>query len=183
MLTAKTQVVDRVVGLKLGADDYLTKPFNAHELRARLRAGRRIVELQEELLLAREALREQATHDGLTGVRNRAAILDLLEEETSRSGRERQPLAVLMVDLDHFKQINDTFGHQTGDTVLLETARRMKAMLRSYDAVGRYGGEEFLVIVPGCSPSATASQAERLRLAIGTEPFRLPGAKHRSLAA
>jgi len=83
---------------------------------------------------------------------------------------------VLMVDLDHFKQINDTFGHQTGDTVLLETARRMKAMLRSYDAVGRYGGEEFLVIVPGCSPSATASQAERLRLAIGTEPFRLPGA-------
>src|SRR6185436_5322081 len=112
LLTARTDSQDLVEGMDAGADDYLTKPFNAQELRVRLRAGNRILDLQEELVLAREALRDQATHDGLTGLLNRAAILELLQNELLRCGRERQPVSVLLADLDRFKQINDTFGHQ-----------------------------------------------------------------------
>src|ERR1700730_5748514 len=120
LLTARTDSQDLVEGMEAGADDYLTKPFNATELRARLRAGRRIVELQEELMLAREALRQQATHDGLTGLLNRSAILEVLHNELARAQRESQPLSLLMVDLDHFKQVNDEFGHLAGDAVLRE---------------------------------------------------------------
>jgi two-component system cell cycle response regulator len=172
LLTARTESGDLVEGMEAGADDYLTKPFNAHELRVRLRAGRRILDLQEELLVAREALREQATHDSLTGLLNRACILDTLNSELARAGRESQSLAVLIVDLDRFKRINDTFGHPAGDAVLREAARRMKAAVRRYDAVGRYGGEEFLIVLPGCGLSDAASQAERIREAVSAEPFR-----------
>jgi len=174
LLTARTMAEDLVEGMEAGADDYLTKPFHAHELRVRLRAGRRIVDLQEELLLAREALRDQATRDGLTALWNRAAILELLRRELSRAARERAPLAVLMVDLDHFKQVNDTHGHQAGDAVLREAACRMKAVVREYDSIGRYGGEEFLLILPGCDLSSTVAEAERLRLAFASEPFSVP---------
>jgi diguanylate cyclase (GGDEF)-like protein len=173
LLTARTLAEDLVEGMEAGADDYLTKPFHAHELRVRLRAGRRIVDLQEELLLAREALRDQATRDGLTGLWNRATVLDLLRQEMSRSAREHSPLAVLMVDLDHFKRVNDTYGHQAGDAVLREAARRMKGVVRNYDSIGRYGGEEFLLILPGSDLSATVAEAERLRLAFASEPFHL----------
>jgi two-component system cell cycle response regulator len=171
LLTARTDSQDLVEGMEAGADDYLTKPFNATELRARLRAGRRIVELQEELMLAREALREQATHDGLTGLLNRSAIMEVLHNEVARSRRGSQPLSILMVDLDHFKLVNDEFGHLAGDAVLREASARMRAVVRRYDSVGRYGGEEFLVVLPGCDSVAAAAEAERLRLSLSSTPF------------
>ena len=174
LLTAKTEQKDLVEGMDAGADDYVTKPFNAHELRVRLRAGRRILDLQEQLLLAQDALREQATHDGLTGLWNRTSILEILQKEAARSAREEQPLAVLMADLDNFKRINDTHGHMVGDSVLRETARRLRSHIRTYDAIGRYGGEEFLVVLPGCDRSGGLAQAERLRASIDHKCFPTP---------
>src|SRR5204863_4686358 len=137
--------------------------------------GRRILDLQEQLLEAQEALREQATHDGLTGLWNRTSILEILEKEAARSARETLPLAVLMADLDNFKSVNDTFGHLAGDHVLRESARRLRNNIRNYDALGRYGGEEFLVVLPGCDESGGMAQAERLREAIGGEPILTSG--------
>ncbi|MGB7760621.1 MAG: diguanylate cyclase [Bryobacteraceae bacterium] len=171
LLTARTDSQDLVEGMEAGADDYLTKPFNAQELRVRLRAGRRILDLQQQLMEAREALRVQATHDALTGLLNRGRVLEILAAETARSRRELRPLAVLMVDLDHFKRINDTRGHQAGDAVLREAAHRMQAATRQYDAPGRYGGEEFLVVLPGCGARDGYAQAERIRQAFAGEPF------------
>ncbi len=172
LLTARTQAQDLVEGMEAGADDYLTKPFNAHELRVRLRAGRRILELQEQLLLAREALRDQATHDSLTGLWNRASILENLHTELARARRESKPLALLIIDLDRFKLVNDTHGHLMGDAVLQEAARRMKSAIRRYDAAGRYGGEEFLIVLPGCEGDGARAQAERIREAVAAGPFR-----------
>jgi len=171
LLTARTESQDLIQGMDAGADDYLTKPFNAHELRVRLNAGRRILMLQQELLLAREKLRDQATHDSLTGLLNRGCILEKLDEEISRTRRANEPLSVVMADLDRFKLINDTYGHLAGDTVLREGARRLKTTARCYDAVGRYGGEEFLIVLPGCDTTDAAVQAERMRDAMASVPF------------
>ena len=171
LLTARTESQDLVEGMEAGADDYLTKPFNAQELRVRLRAGRRILDLQQQLMEAREALRVQATHDALTGLLNRGRVLEVLLTEIARSERELRPLALLMVDLDRFKQVNDTLGHTAGDAVLREAARRMKAATRPYDSPGRYGGEEFLVVLPGCSARDACAQAERIREAFAGEAF------------
>ncbi len=174
LLTARTESQDLIEGMNAGADDYLTKPFNAHELRVRLHAGRRILDLQEELLKAREALRDQATHDGLTGLLNRTSILEKLDDELSRATRAGTPVSVLMADLDRFKSINDTFGHLAGDAVLREAAHRLKSAARRYDSVGRYGGEEFLIVLPGCDATQAAVQAERMRDALGATPFSTP---------
>jgi len=170
LLTARNDKQDLIEGLESGADDYITKPFDKQELEVRLRAGRRILELQAELVAAREALREQATRDPLTCLWNRYSILDILNRELQRSQRERISLSVVMADLDHFKQINDTWGHLAGDAVLREAARRMQLSLRNYDAVGRYGGEEFLVVLPGVELPEAESLAERLRTAVGADP-------------
>jgi len=166
LLTAKDAKESIVEGLESGADDYLTKPFNPQELKARIRVGLRVLGLEDNLVQAREVMRFKATHDALTEVWNRGAILETLESEVWRSRRERVSLGVLIMDLDHFKAINDTHGHQTGDTVLREIAKRMKAGVRPYDAVGRYGGEEFIILLPGCSRSALHETAERLRNAV-----------------
>jgi diguanylate cyclase (GGDEF)-like protein len=168
LLTARTESRDLVEGMDAGADDYLTKPFRNHELRVRLRAGSRILDLQEALMRAREALREQATHDALTGLHNRGSIMDIMHNELARAGREGLPLALLLADLDHFKLINDTNGHIAGDAVLRESAQRMKSALRRYDSVGRYGGEEFLVVLPGSHGATACSQAERIREAVAS---------------
>jgi diguanylate cyclase (GGDEF)-like protein len=170
LLTARADSQDLVHGMDAGADDYLTKPFIAHELRVRLRAGCRILDLQRELLQTREALREQATHDGLTMLFNRTAIIEVLRHEIARAERESEPLAVLMIDLDRFKDINDTYGHLDGDTVLREAARRMKSSGRCYDSIGRYGGEEFLIVLPGCDAVDARAQAERVRESLAEAP-------------
>jgi diguanylate cyclase (GGDEF)-like protein len=170
LVTAKGQREDILEGLEAGADDYVTKPFDPHELRARLRAGSRIIELQQQLLLAQEQLRVEATHDSLTGLWNRGAILEILQREIARSIRQKTPIAAMMADLDLFKTINENYGYLAGDVVLREAARRMLSSVRAYDAIGRYGGDEFL-IVTDVRESAAHRQAERLRVCIGTELF------------
>ena len=173
LLTAKSQTDDIIAGLDAGADDYLTKPFDANELRVRLRAGRRIVDLQTELIEAREQLRQLANHDSLTGLWNRAAICGNLQQELERAEREQLPLSVVLADIDFFKRINDTYGHLAGDAALRETSRRMKSMLRPYDGIGRYGGEEFLLVLPGCDNEAAVALAERIRECIEASPLAL----------
>jgi two-component system, cell cycle response regulator len=170
LVTAKDDKQDLVRGLEAGADDYLSKPFDRDELRARLRTGRRILTLQAEQLKAREELQLQATHDGLTGTWNRNAILDLLHREYDLAARSGNTIGVIMLDVDHFKRVNDTYGHLAGDQVLIEAARRMQQAVRSYDLVGRYGGEEFLVVSPDCNKEQIQVCAERIRLAMEEQP-------------
>jgi len=171
LLTSKSLKEDLIEGMEAGADDYVTKPFDQHELKVRLRAGTRIIDLQRELVAAKDELREQATKDFLTRIWNRSSILDILHRELMRGGREKRPVGVVLADLDHFKSVNDTYGHFAGDAVLREFARRMQISIRAYDAIGRYGGEEFLVILPGCDKSATLDKAERMRAALDAEPM------------
>ena len=167
LLTSKEAKADVIAGLESGADDYLTKPFNPEEVKARLRTGLRILDLEDRLIEAREDMRFKATHDGLTSLWNRGVILDLLGRELSRSHREHTSTSILLCDLDHFKKVNDAYGHLAGDEVLRETARRMLASVRSYDFVGRYGGEEFLIVLNNCKPAYGFARAEEIREAIG----------------
>lgn len=173
LLTSKSQREDIVEGLRSGADDYVVKPFDRHELEVRVRVGRRIIDLQAQLLEAQEALRDQATRDALTRIWNRASILEILDREVCRAVRERRPLGVAMMDIDHFKSINDSLGHLAGDEALKETAFRLSGGMRSYDSFGRYGGEEFLFVVPGCEDKNLVAYAERLRHVIESDPYRL----------
>lgn len=172
LLTARGQKNDLLRGLESGADDYLTKPFDSQELRARLHVGERILALQGHLIAAREELRFRATHDLLTGLANRATVLDAAHREHSRQMRENGPFSVIILDLDHFKTINDTYGHLAGDSVLRETARKLAACVRTYDTVGRYGGEEFLVVAPTTDDVGALALAERIRQAIEHPPVQ-----------
>lgn len=175
LLTARGMREDIVEGMNAGADDYVVKPFDKHELEVRLRAGRRIIDLQSELMRTQERLREQAMRDPLTGIWNRASILEVLERELDRARREGSALGVLMLDLDHFKHLNDTRGHQFGDQALRLFAQRVQGAVRSYDSFGRYGGEEFLIIAPNCGRPELLSQAERLRRTVEAAPFEVDG--------
>ena len=176
LVTAKTQQQDIIEGLEGGADDYLTKPYNIHELRARLRAGLRVVELQRQLMESRDGFQFQAIHDFLTGLLNRQGILGRLDAELARAVREKNSVGIVMADLDHFRKINDTHGHLAGDAVLREAANRLRAAVRAYDHVGRYGGEEFLAVLPGCSEEGLLRQAERLRACVSESPIVTPEA-------
>jgi two-component system, cell cycle response regulator len=156
MLTAKDKKQDLLTAMAAGADDYLAKPVDPSELKARILVAKRILDLHQSLRFA-------ATHDFLTKLLNRAEILASLRRELSRSEREDKLVAVIMADVDHFKEINDSLGHTVGDTVLKEVAERLKSDLRPYDLVGRYGGEEFLVVLPNCSPKVAARRADEIR--------------------
>jgi diguanylate cyclase (GGDEF)-like protein len=173
LLTAKNTKEDAIAGWEAGADDYITKPFDSHELQARLWAGLRIINLQDELIVARETQRQLATYDALTNLFNRRAILDSLKREIVRAQRGGPSVGIILADLDHFKKINDTYGHQVGDLVLCEAAHRMKNVLRPYDILGRYGGEEFLIVLPGCTMQEATSAAERLRARLDSTPLAL----------
>ena len=167
MLTAKSLKQDLLIAMAAGADDYLAKPIDPSELRARIMAGRRILDLQQSLRFA-------ATHDFLTNLLNRSEILAAIDKERSRGGRERKPTAIIMADIDHFKRINDSLGHAAGDEVLKEVGRRLKSDLRPYDVVGRYGGEEFLIILPGCDLTTGARRADELRNLVAKDPIFTP---------
>jgi diguanylate cyclase (GGDEF)-like protein len=162
MLTVKGQKQDLVAGMEAGADDYLSKPFDVDELRVRLSAGERILSLQEDLRL-------QATHDDLTGVLNRGTVLEVLNRELALVARKSVPVAIILADLDDFKQVNDKHGHAIGDTVLREAARRLATPMRPYDAIGRYGGEEFLIVLPGCGVESALLVAERIRCSVANQ--------------
>jgi two-component system cell cycle response regulator len=171
LLTARSQQDDILRGLDSGADDYLTKPFDAPELRARLHVGERILDLQNRLIAANEELRFRATHDELTGLANRRVVLEAVAREHSRHLREGGAFGIILIDIDHFKQVNDTCGHLTGDAVLKEAARRIASCVRPYDTVGRYGGEEFLVVAPSCDRPGSVRLAERIREFLPAAPI------------
>jgi two-component system, cell cycle response regulator len=159
-----------VTGLNAGANDFVGKPYEPAELRARVEVGRRFVELNDKLAEAQRALEVQARTDGLTGVMNRRAIMIELEGEGARATREHTPLGVGMLDIDHFKHVNDTFGHAIGDIVLREVVRRAAGVLRPYDSLGRFGGEEFLLVVPAVDADELATVFERVRAAVADGP-------------
>lgn len=171
LLTSKHSSDDVVEGLEAGADDYITKPFQPAELKARLRTGQRILSLEENLVKAREEMRFGATHDALTALWNHGEILSLAQSELLRASREESPCSLLLCDIDHFKRINDNHGHLVGDFVLKEVANRLTSCVRGYDGVGRYGGEEFLIVLGSCGNGCTESRAETIRAAIADTTF------------
>jgi diguanylate cyclase (GGDEF)-like protein len=164
MLTAKDRKQDLLTAMAAGADDYLAKPVAPQELRARVMVGKRILDLQQSLKFA-------ATHDFLTKLLNRAEILAGVKRELARGEREGQAVAIILADLDHFKHVNDSLGHAAGDEVLEVVARRLKSHLRPYDLVGRYGGEEFLIILPSCNLAPAMQRAEQLRASVSSDPI------------
>ena len=170
LLTSKEGRQSMLDALQAGADEYLVKPFDEAELKARLLTGKRILDLQEELVAARESMREAATRDSLTGLLNRAEIFSMLERELERSRRERKPVSVILADIDHFKKVNDCHGHLFGDEALREIAQGLQSRVRPYDGVGRYGGEEFLLVLPACDLEGALVRANELREAIAERP-------------
>jgi two-component system, cell cycle response regulator len=183
LLTSKNTKDETVEGMESGADDYIVKPFHEHELQVRLRAGKRIVDLQTDLLTAREELRERADKDLLTMLPNRSAIQSILEAEMARCDRDNRSVGIILLDLDHFKSINDTYGHFAGDAVLKETSSRFRGNMRPYDRIGRYGGEEFLVVLPNCDLEQASHQAERMRLILSDQHMYVDGHELRVTAS
>ena len=175
MQTALDATEDKVEGLDAGADDYITKPIDFAELEARVKSLLRIKALQEELAKANESLLRMSQVDGLTGVDNRRHIEERLTEMFDHAARLNEPLAVVMCDVDHFKSVNDTHGHQAGDAVLRQVADVLRHTAREIDRVGRYGGEEFLVLLPGAHLQDAVAFAERVRQAIAEREFAYDG--------
>ncbi|HVR21238.1 MAG TPA: diguanylate cyclase [Polyangiaceae bacterium] len=170
LTTARDGRKPLVEAMNSGADGYIQKPVDPDELEAWLVAGQRIVDLQDRLLKAHGELEQRATHDALTGIKNRASLLEILGRELRRTRRTGLPTGVALFDVDHFKNVNDNHGHQAGDQVLIEVAQRCQAVVRDYDVFGRYGGEEFMVVLPGATTSHAAAIADRLLKAIARKP-------------
>jgi two-component system cell cycle response regulator len=177
LLTGKRNRSDIIQGLEAGADDYITKPFDMEELKVRLRTGKRIVFLQQQLISSRDAMRDLAMRDALTGLWNRAAIIDFLNNELARAVRHQTQVAIVLLDIDYFKSVNDKHGHLAGDEALRQVAQTLRTTTRPYDAVGRFGGEEFLVVLPGCDVANALSHAERQRHAVSQIVLSLRDAK------
>jgi diguanylate cyclase (GGDEF)-like protein len=173
VLTSKDRKEDLVAAFAAEVDDFITKPYEPVELKARLRSGERVLALQATLLQTQSLLQYQATHDSLTGLWNRGMAHEQLALELKRAARSGEPLAVIMADLDRFKQVNDQHGHAAGDQVLQEASSRMRAVLRDHDGLSRYGGEEFLILLPGTSRDIAMVIAERVRAAIAAQPVSI----------
>jgi len=156
ILTSKGRKEDVIKGLEAGADDFLIKPFDREELKCRTMIGKRIIELEQRIL-------KLATTDSLTGVLNRRAFFERMEQEINRSLRENTSLSLILTDIDYFKKVNDRYGHQVGDLVLQGFTEQLLNSSRPYDFVGRYGGEEFVICLPGAGLSQSGSVAERMR--------------------
>jgi len=172
LLTGNTGTEHIVSGLEAGASDYICKPYKKEELLARIRVGQRMLQLQSELNEAKGILAHQAMHDPLTNVYNRRAITEILQHELSRARRTDQKLCIGMFDLDHFKRINDSYGHEIGDKALIAFVRTVEKTLRGSDYIGRWGGEEFIVVAPANKEAEHNSLFERIREAVAS--LRIP---------
>jgi two-component system cell cycle response regulator len=167
ILTAKGEKKNIIEGLEAGADDFLTKPFNQEELKYRTRIGERIINLERRIM-------ELANTDPLTNLLNRRAFMERMGPEMSRAQRDKKPLSLILTDIDHFKRVNDTYGHQAGDLVLQRFAGQLTTSARPYDFVGRHGGEEFVICLPGADGRQAGSVAERMRRQIEDMEIMLP---------
>jgi diguanylate cyclase (GGDEF)-like protein len=178
LLTSRDQREDRLTGLRAGADDFLTKPPDSDELAIRLEIAERILKVHERLARQNEQLAELATVDELTGTKNRRRFREDLELLFGQAHRLGSPLSLIMLDIDHFKQYNDSFGHRAGDEVLRWAGSILRAAVRGHDLVARYGGEEFVVLLPATGSVEALDVADRLRLAIADRPW-----SHRQVTA
>lgn len=176
LLTGKDDKKAMLEAMQAGADEYLAKPFDQLELKARLLVGKRIVSFHEQFLSTRESTRYASTHDRLTGMMNRGETLNFLDRELARTKRSKKPLAVILADIDHFKKVNDSLGHLYGDEAMKEVARRLRSKLRVYDGVGRYGDEEFLMILADCDLMTALIRADDLRACVSGKPIISSGA-------
>ena len=167
ILTAKGRKEDLIKGLEAGADDFLIKPFDREEMKYRIRIGERIIKLEQRIL-------KLATTDDLTGILNRRAFMERISQEINRSRREKAPLSFILSDIDHFKDVNDRHGHQAGDLVLQKFVKQLTSSSRPYDLVGRYGGEEFTICLPGADSSQAWLVAERMRKNVENMKIMLP---------
>jgi diguanylate cyclase (GGDEF)-like protein len=173
-LTARDSKTDVVEALEAGADDYITKPFHREELLARIRTGLRVLDLERSLKKANEEIKIMSLTDPLTGVYNRGYLNEHLPSEVKRSVRYEHPLQVIMCDIDHFKTVNDLYGHQAGDEVLRGFAAFLKGSIRqNLDWVARYGGEEFVIVLPETIASGACAVAERMRQKVEQKRFRI----------
>lgn len=174
LVTAKDKKEDVVKGLEAGADDYLTKPFDPNEMRARVQIGERILSLESRLRESLEQLHVMATYDSLTGLLSRRAIYERAQTELDRAEREAGSMSLIMLDIDHFKRVNDLYGHLIGDQALRMAAGTLLQNKRSYDLAGRWGGEEFLLVLPDTTLHEAGIIAERVRKSVEDLRFPLP---------
>jgi two-component system cell cycle response regulator len=174
LLTGRGDRDLKIKGLEQGACDYVTKPFDAGELVARVKVQLKIKFLQDELKRSNELLKELSNTDPLTHLHNRRYLTEVLGREIQRAERNKEFLTLIILDIDHFKRVNDTYGHQNGDVVLVAVAEVIRTGLRGYDLAARYGGEEFMLVLPDTSLSGGVTVAERLRGAVQTFSFSPP---------
>ncbi len=172
ILSVKSDVDSKVAGLRIGADDFIAKPFADQEILARCQAMLRIKNLQDQLRFTRRSLEEQSVTDALTGLKNRRFFDERLPEEFRRAQRYSDPVSLMMIDLDHFKLVNDQHGHQMGDVVLRDASQVIKASVRDPDICARYGGEEFAVILPKTHLAGALTVAERVWRGLKEKVYR-----------